>query len=113
MYNFPVETVLEVITNMKIVSLKDQILILLQLGDGDISRFVFALEFAPPISTHTCPNFLFGSREFYKINGDKFGWVKYWQMAFNLPNSPKFSPATILHYTVVATYYSQNYSMIT
>jgi len=37
MYNFPVETVLEVITNIKIVSFKDQILILLQLGDGDIS----------------------------------------------------------------------------
>jgi len=38
MYDFPVETVLKVITNIKIVSLKDQILILLQLRDGDISR---------------------------------------------------------------------------
>jgi len=57
---------------------------------------VFATEFIPPISTHACANFLFRSREFYK-NGDKFGWVKYWQMTFNLP---KFSPATILYYTV-------------
>jgi len=29
-------------------------------------------------------------------NGDKFCWVKYWQMTFNSPNLPKFSPATIL-----------------
>ena len=28
---------------------------------------------------------------------DEFGGVKYWQMPFN---SPKFSPAKILHYTV-------------
>jgi len=38
--------------------------------------------------------------ESFTKNGDKFGWVKYLQMTFNLPNSPKFSPATILHYTV-------------
>ena len=25
----------------------------------------------------------------------EFGWVKYWQMAFRLPNPPKFSPAKI------------------
>ena len=30
-------------------------------------------------------------------NGDKFGWVKYWWMTFNLP---KISSATILHYTI-------------
>jgi len=34
-------------------------------------------------------------------NGDKFGWVKYWQMTFNSPNLPKFSPARILRYTVI------------
>ena len=28
-----------------------------------------------------------------------FGWVKYWQMTFVLPNSPTFSPTKILHYT--------------
>jgi len=32
-------------------------------------------------------------------NGDKFGWVKYWRITFSSPNS-KFSPATILRYTV-------------
>ena len=29
-----------------------------------------------------------------------FGWVKYCQMAFILPNSPKFSPTRCLCYTV-------------
>jgi len=33
-------------------------------------------------------------------NGDKFGWVKYWQMTFNSLNSPKFSLARILRYMV-------------
>jgi len=47
---------------------------------------IFVPEFTPQISTHK--------------NGDKSGWVKYWQMTFNSPNSPKFSPATILLYTV-------------
>jgi len=45
-------------------------------------------------------------------NEDKFGWVKYWPMTFNLPNSPKFSPATILHYTVVAFFKLQARWMI-
>ena len=31
----------------------------------------------------------------------EFGWVKYWRMTFLLPNSPKFFPARILHYTVL------------
>jgi len=35
--------------------------------------------------------------ESFTKNKDKFGWVKYWRMTFN---SPKFSPMTILHYTV-------------
>ena len=34
-----------------------------------------------------------------KLNG--FDWVKYWRMAFN---SPKFSPARILRYTVICMY---------
>ena len=42
---------------------------------------------------------LSGSRGFYK-NKDKFGWVKYWRMMCSSPNSPKFSPANILRYTV-------------
>ena len=37
---------------------------------------------------HVQANVLYGSRGFYK-NKDKFGWVKYWQMIYNLP---KFSP---------------------
>ena len=38
MYAFLVEVSFEVITNIKIVSPKDQILLLLELGDGEISR---------------------------------------------------------------------------
>ena len=30
----------------------------------------------------------------------EFGWVKYWQITFILPNSPKISPTKILRYTV-------------
>ena len=30
----------------------------------------------------------------------EFGWVKYWRMMYSSPNSPKFSPARILRYTV-------------
>jgi len=61
---------------------------------------IFAPEFAPPISQYsrTC-NFYRKVASFTK-NGNKFGWVKYWRMTFNSPNSPKFSPATILRYTV-------------
>jgi len=34
---------------------------------------IFSTEFAPPISTHACANFLSGSQEFYFTkNGDKF-----------------------------------------
>ena len=65
---------------------------------------ICAPEFTPQVSTHAHVNFLSGSREFYK-NGGKFGWIKYWQMTFNSPNSPKFSPATILRYTVYRKHY--------
>ena len=34
----------------------------------------------------------------FLLNG--FSWVKYWQMAFNSPNSPKYSPTRILRYMV-------------
>ena len=30
----------------------------------------------------------------------EFSWVKYWRMMYSSPNSPKFSPARILRYTV-------------
>ena len=30
----------------------------------------------------------------------KFGWVKLWRIAPDLPNSPKFSPTTVLRYMV-------------
>jgi len=87
----------EVITSIKIVSLQDQILLLLQLRDGDISRLTSShpsshLQF---LLTHV-PTFYLEVKSFTK-NGDKFGWVKYWQMTFN---SPKFSPTGILRYTV-------------
>ena len=36
--------------------------------------------------------------QFYDIA--KFGWVKLWQIALDLPNSPKFSSATVLRYMV-------------
>ena len=54
----------------------------------------FTPEFAPPISTPAYETF-YPEVKFNKY-GDKFGWVKYWQMTLN---SPKFSIATILCYT--------------
>jgi len=62
--------------------------------DGKIEVFI------PQVSIYTRAKFLSRSREFTK-NGDKFGWVKYWQMAFDSQNLPKFFPTTILHYTVI------------
>jgi len=50
---------------VKIVSLKDQIVLLLQLGDGDIARLTSPIS--THAKTHTSANFLSGSREFYKI----------------------------------------------
>jgi len=49
--------------------------------------------------SYTCQIFIWKLRVLQK-NGDKFGWVKYWQMTFHSPNSLKFSTATILCYTV-------------
>ena len=42
----------------------------------------------------------------------EFGWVKYWRMMCISPNLPKFSPATILHYTVIISGY-KFYKLIT
>jgi len=83
----------EVVTNIKMFGLKYLVNFACASGDGKIDIFI------PQVSTHTCAKFLSKSQEFYK-NGDKFGWVKYWRITFNLPNSLKFSPTTILLYTV-------------
>ena len=40
--------------------------------------------------------------EDFTKNKDKIGWVKYWQMIYNSPNSPKFSPTRILRYMVLS-----------
>jgi len=88
---------LRFIANIKIIGLKDQILILLQLGDGDIS-YSHTSSHLRSLLMHL-QTFYTEVKNFTK-NGDKFGWVKYWQMTFNSPNSPKFSPTTILCYTV-------------
>jgi len=82
---------------IKIVSLQEQILLLLQLGDGDISRLT-----SSHLNSHL-QSLLMHVQTFYlevesfTKNGDKFGWVKYWRMTFN---SPKFSPTRILRYMV-------------
>ena len=55
--------------------------------------------FAPKVSTHAHVKF-YPEVERFTTNGDKFGWAKYWRMKFN---SPKFSPTTLLHYTVIRT----------
>jgi len=78
--------------NIKIFGLKDQVNFASASEDGKIVIFI------PQVSTHARAKFLPRSREFYN-NGDKLGWIKYWLMTFNLPNSPKFSLATILRYT--------------
>jgi len=66
------------ITNIKIVSLKDQILLLLQLGDGDISRLttLYPSSHIQSLLTHMQTFYL--EVESFTKNGDKFGWVKYW-----------------------------------
>ena len=90
----------KVITSIKIVSQQDQILLLLQLEDGDISRLISSHPSLHPQSLLTHMQTFHLEVENFTKNGDKFGWVKYWQMTFNLPNSPKFSPTRILCYMV-------------
>jgi len=95
-----VHILVQVITNIKIVIPKDQILLLLQLGYGDISRLTASHLNSLLQSLLTHVHTFYPEVKRFTKNGDKFGWVKYWRMTFNLPNSPKFSPATILHYTL-------------
>jgi len=67
----------EVITNIKIIGLIDQILLLLQLGDKDISRLTsshLSSHLRSLLTQHA--NFYPEVKSFTK-NGDKFGWVKY------------------------------------
>jgi len=63
--------------NIKIISLKDQILLLLQLGDEDISRLA-----SSHLSSHFRSLIMYVQNFYPKVesftkNGDKFGWVKY------------------------------------
>jgi len=85
----------KIITSIKIVSLQDQIFLLLQLGDRDISRLTSSLHLQS-LLMHTQTFYL--EVESFTKNGDKFGWVKYWRMTFNLP---KFSPVRILCFMVI------------
>ena len=55
--------------------------------------------------SHAC-SLLFARHSFvvedthsFMIYEHKFGWVKLWQIAPDLLNLPKFSPATLLRYT--------------
>jgi len=57
MYTFPVEIVLEVITNIKIVSLKDQNTSASARQQRYFKINIFAPKFASPICTHACANF--------------------------------------------------------
>jgi len=90
----------EVITSLKIVSQQDQILLLLQLGYRDISRLTYSHPSSHLQSLLTHMQTFYSEVKSFTKNGDKFGWVKYWRMTFNSSNTPKFSPARILHYTV-------------
>jgi len=87
----------EIIMNIMIVSLKDQILLLLQLGDGDISRLTYLHPSSHLQSLLTHLQTFYPEVERFAKNGDKFGWVKFWRMKFN---SPKFSPTTIIQVVV-------------
>jgi len=82
--------------------LKDQILLLLQLGDGDISRLTSSHPSMRIRSLLTHVHTFYPEVESFTKNGDKFDWVKYRQMTFNSPNLTKFSPTTILRYMVIS-----------
>jgi len=71
-------------------------------GDGKI------VVFAPQVSTHACAIFFIQKLTVLQ----KFIRVKYWQMTFNLPNSPKFSPDAILHHTVHQDYLDMKTTLI-
>jgi len=37
----------------------------------------------------------------FSLDLTTFWWIKLWRIGNELPNPPKFSPAKVLHYTVV------------
>jgi len=67
----------EVITSIKIVSLQDQILLLLQLGDRYISRLTFSYPSSHLQSLLMHVQTFYPEVESFTKNEDKFGWVKY------------------------------------
>jgi len=84
--------------SIKIVSLQDHILLLLQIGDGDISRLTSSHPSLHLQSLLMHIQTFYPEVKSFTKNGDKFGWVKkYW---LNSPNLQKFAPARILCYTV-------------
>ena len=66
------------------------------LGSGRFGFSLKGLKYLKIDTVHSCPvNILvINYPHFLKC---KFGWVKLWRIA---SNSPKFSPAIVLHYTV-------------
>jgi len=80
--------------NIKMFGLKDLVKFASASGDRKIDIF------APQVSTHVHAKFLSKSLEFYK-SGDKFGWVKYWQMTFNLPKFPPPQFCTIQYNSTI------------
>jgi len=87
--------------SIKIVSPQDQILLLLQVVDGDISILTSSHPSSHLQSLLTHMQIFYLEVESFTKNGDKFGQVKYWQMTFNSSNLPKFSPARIVRYMVL------------
>jgi len=73
--------------NIKIIGLKDLVNFASASGDRDISRLTSS--HLRSLLTHV-KTFYLEVESFTKI-GDKFGWVKYWQMTFNSSNLSKFS----------------------
>jgi len=74
---FSVESVLRGYHKYK-DSLQDQILLLLQLGDGDISRFTSSHPSSQLQSLLIHVQTFYPEVKSFTKNGDKFGWVKYW-----------------------------------
>jgi len=64
--------------SIKIVSLQDQILLLLQLGDGDISRLTSSHPSSYLHSLLMHVQTFYPEVEHFTKNGDRFGLVKYW-----------------------------------
>jgi len=64
--------------NIKIVSLQDQILLLLQLGDRDFSKLTSSHPSLHFQSLFMHVQTFYPEVESFTKNGDKVGWVKYW-----------------------------------